>query len=69
MLQLLVQYLIRRNQMPFGKYVDSYGFVSFSYWKAKDAKERQRRTVLYAISGYAFECTETRKKSLTRESE
>lgn len=42
MFQLLVQYLIRRNQMPFGKYADSCGFVSFSYWKAKDAKERQR---------------------------
>lgn len=42
MFQLLVQYLIRRNQMPFGKYVDSCGFVNFSYWKAKDAKERQR---------------------------
>lgn len=55
--------------MPFGKYVDSCGFVSFSYWKAKDAKERQRWTVLYAISGYVFECPETRKKSLTREYE
>lgn len=55
--------------MPFGKYVDSCGFVSFSYGKAKDAKERQRWTMLYAISGYVFECPETRKKSLTREYE